>query len=51
LAGGAERESNIVSAIVESASQMVVQELLEAEQADYPGGRGRYERSEGGQVG
>ena len=30
---------------------MVVQELLEGEQADYLGGRGRYERREGGQTG
>jgi hypothetical protein len=36
---------------VETVSQMVVQELLEAEQADYLGGRGRYERREVGQVG
>jgi len=51
LAGGADRESNIVSALVEAVSQMVVQELLEGEQADYLGGRGRYARREGGQVG
>ena len=51
LAGGAERESNIVSALVEAVSQMVVQELLEGEQGDFLGGRGRYERRETGQVG
>ena len=51
LAGGADRESNIVSAWVEAVSQMVVQGLLEGEQADYLGGRGRYERRDTGQVG
>jgi hypothetical protein len=51
LAGGAEQETNIVSALVEAVSQMVVQELLEGEQADYLGGRGRYERRDAGQVG
>ena len=38
LVGGAEQETNIVSALVEAVSQMVVQELLEGEQADYLGG-------------
>jgi len=51
LAGGAEQETNIVSALVEAVSQMVVQELLEGEQADYLGGRGRYQRRDTGQVG
>jgi putative transposase len=44
LSGGMDRESNIVSALVETVTRLVVQELVEAEQADYLGGRGRYER-------
>jgi transposase-like protein len=51
LAGGAGREANIVSALVETVTRLVVQELLEGEQADYLGGRDRYERRVGGQVG
>jgi transposase-like protein len=51
LAGGAECGSNIVSALVETVTRVVVQELLEGEQADYLGGRGRYERRTQGQVG
>ena len=51
LAGGVERESNIVSALVETVTRLVVQELLEAEQGDYLGGRGRYERRGEGQLG
>jgi putative transposase len=51
LAGGVDRESNIVSALVESVTRLVIQELLEGEQADYLGGRGRYERRDEGQVG
>ena len=50
LGGGVGRESNIVSAL-EMVSRLVVQELLEAEQADYLGGRGRYERRGEGQSG
>ena len=42
--GGVGRGSNIVSALVEAVTRLVVQELLEGEQADYLGGRGRYER-------
>jgi transposase-like protein len=42
---------NIVSALVETVTRLVVEELLEAEQADYLGGRGRYERRVEGQVG
>ena len=34
LAGGADRESNIVSALVETVTRLVVQELLEGEQTD-----------------
>lgn len=51
LAGGAECGSNIISALVETVTRVVVQELLEGEQADYLGGRGRYERRGEGQVG
>jgi hypothetical protein len=51
LAGGLGRESNIVSALVETVTRLVVQDLLEAEQADYLGGRGRYERRGAGQSG
>ena len=51
LAGGAECGSNIVSALVETVTRVVVQELLEGEQADYLGGRGRYERRGEGQLG
>jgi hypothetical protein len=50
LSGGAECGSNIVSALVETVTRVVVQELLEGEQADYLGGRGRYERRGEGQV-
>ena len=51
LAGGADREANIVSALVEAVTRLVVAELLEAEQGDFLGGRGRYERRGEGQVG
>ncbi|MCA1695887.1 MAG: IS256 family transposase [Actinobacteria bacterium] len=51
LAGGADRDSNIVSALVEAVTRLVVEELLEGEQSDYLGGRGRYERRAEGQVG
>jgi transposase-like protein len=37
--------------LVETVTRLVVQELLEGEQADYLGGRGRYERRMEGQVG
>jgi len=39
LSGGAECGSNIVSALVETVMRVVVQELLEGEQADYLGGQ------------
>jgi hypothetical protein len=39
LAGGMGQESNIVSALVETVTRLVVQELLEVEQGDYLGGR------------
>ena len=51
LTGGADRETNIVSALVEAVTRLVVQELLEGEQADFLGGRGRYERRDERQVG
>ena len=51
LGGGVERESNIVSAFVEAVTRLVVQELLEGEQTDFLGGRGRYDRRGGDQVG
>jgi transposase-like protein len=51
LAGAVDRESNIVSALVEAVTRLVVQELVEGEQADFLGGRGRYERRGEGQLG
>ena len=51
LAGGVDRESNVISVLVQTVTRLVVQQLLEAEQADYLGGRGRYERRVEGQVG
>jgi hypothetical protein len=44
LAGGVDRELNIVSAPVETVARLVVQELLEGERRDFLGGRGRYDR-------
>jgi len=51
LSGGGDRETNIVSELVEAVTRLVVQELVEAEQADFLGGRGRYERRDEGQMG
>jgi len=51
LAGGVDRETNIISALVETVTRLVVQELVEGEQGDYLGGRGRFERRSDGQVG
>jgi putative transposase len=51
LSGGAETETDVVSAFVELAIRLVAQQLLEAEQADFLGGRGRYERRGEGQRG
>jgi hypothetical protein len=51
LAGSIDRERNIVSALVEAVTRLVVQELVEVEQGVFLGGRGRYERREDGQVG
>ena len=41
LGGGVDHEQNIVSALVETVTRLVVQELLEGEQGDFLGGRGR----------
>jgi len=51
LHGGADPGTNIISALVNTVSRLVLQQLLEAEQADYLGGRGRYERRGSGQRG
>jgi hypothetical protein len=51
LAGGVERESNIISALVEAMVRLMMQELLQGEQGDFLGGRGRDERRTQGQVG
>jgi putative transposase len=51
VAGGSGREVNVVSAFVEAVTRLVIQELVEGEQADFLGGRGHYERRDGGQVG
>jgi putative transposase len=51
LDGAAERDVNIVSELVQVISELVVQELMEAEQADFLGGRGHYQRREDGQRG
>ena len=51
LVGGADRETNIVSALVETVTRQVVQELLEGEQQDFLGGRGRYDRRREDQTG
>ena len=36
LSGGADHGSNIISAFVEAVAEVVVQELMEAEQGDFP---------------
>ena len=51
VAGGLGGEVNIISAFVEAVTRLVIQELVEGEQADFLGGRGHYERRDGGQVG
>jgi putative transposase len=51
LSGGTDRETNIVSALVEIVTRLVVQELVEGEQRDFLGGRGRYDRRSEDQVG
>ena len=42
LGGGANEGTNIISALVDTVTRLVVQQLLEGEQADFLGGRGRY---------
>ena len=37
LAGGVARETNMISTLVELVTRLVVQELVECEQADFPG--------------
>src|SRR3954464_6467037 len=49
--GGVDHEQNIVSALVETVTRLVVQELIEGEQGDFLGGRGRYQRRDGDQIG
>ena len=51
LDGSVDRETNIVSLLVQLVTRLVVQELVEGEQGDFLGGRGRYQRREEGQVG
>src|SRR5436305_14444973 len=51
VAGGAGHQSNIVSALVQAVTRLVMQELVEGEQEDFLGGRGRYERRAEGQAG
>jgi transposase-like protein len=51
LAGGVDEGENIISTLVDSVTRLVFQQLLEAEQADFLGGRGRYERRDSGQRG
>lgn len=41
LDGGADGGMNIISTLVETVTRLVVQELLEGEQVDFLGGRGR----------
>jgi putative transposase len=50
-AGSVGPETNVVSVFVELAIRLVVQQPLEAEQADFLGGRGRYEQRSAGQRG
>jgi transposase-like protein len=44
LTGGAGPGENLISELVGTVTRLVVQQLLEAEQTDYLGDRGRYER-------
>ena len=43
LAGGVGEGENLISAIVSSCTRLVLQQLLEADQRDFSGRRGRYE--------
>lgn len=51
LDGSVDRETNIVSLLVQLVTRLMVQELVEGEQGDFLGGRGRYQRRAEGQVG
>lgn len=51
LRGAVAEDTNVVSAFVDVVTRLVAQQLLEAEQADFLGGRGRYERRAGDQQG
>jgi transposase-like protein len=51
LSNGVGRNENVVSEYVRVATRAVVQQLLEAEQADFLGDRGRYARRSGRQRG
>jgi putative transposase len=51
LHGEVDEETNIISVLVDTVTRLVVQELLEGEQADFLGGRGRYARRGEGQFG
>jgi hypothetical protein len=51
LGGGGDRETNIVSMLVQLVTRLVVQELVEGEQADFLGSRGRCERRSDDQAG
>lgn len=44
LCSGVEDNTNIISALVDVVTRLVIQQLLEAEQSDFLDGRGRYER-------
>jgi putative transposase len=44
LRGGVDDKTNIISALVDVVTRLVIQQLLEGEQSDLLGGRGRYER-------
>lgn len=44
LAGGASPGENVLSSFVTLITRLVAQELMEAEQTDFLGGRGRYQR-------
>lgn len=51
LRGEHAESTNVISSLVDVISRLVIQELLEGEQGDFLGGRGRYERREESQVG
>lgn len=42
LAGGVDEGTNLISEVVTTCTRLVVQSLLESEQGDFLGGRGRY---------